>query len=355
MPARIRWILGEVSRGLPKADREDPCGSFEADPATQPEASKRLDTCAQLLTHPLESDVSDAQQRTIQPAELLGQLGWVRRLARKLAGDANVAADVTQDVWLKTQGRGMESKRGLRRWLRALTRGLVRDSRREAGRRETRERAAARPELEPSASDVVERNVLQQKVSDAVMALDEPYRSTTLYRYMDGLSTGEIAVRMSVSEDAVRQRLARARKTLKARLDREFGSASSNWAIAVLGAIPAEPLVSAASTGAGAATITATSVGSSTLLGFKVAAIGATVLGSVAAWRALDSPEVSTSLARSGAAAVVAYERDEGELTPDDTPLGGRRPVFPKEEYARKKRPPDKPVNDYLRAPVQVW
>jgi len=299
--------------------------------------------------------MTDGQERTIQPEDLLGQLGWVQRLAGRLAGDANVAADVTQDVWLKTQGRGLGSERGLQRWLRALTRGLVRDSRREAGRRATRERAAARPEEEPSASDVVERNVLQQKVSAAVMALDEPYRSTTLYRYMDGLSTGEIAVRMSVSEDAVRQRLARARKTLKARLDREFGGASSHWALAILGAIPAEPLVAAVSTGAGAATVTTTSVGSSTLLGLKVAAIGATVLGTVVAWRALDSPDVSSSLASPGAAVIAAYDQDEEELTPDDTALGGRTPILPKEEFARKRRPLDEPENDYLRAPLQVW
>ena len=119
----------------------------------------------------------DGQERTIPHEDLLGQLGWVQRLARKLAGDANVAADVTQDVWLRTQGRGLESG-GLQRWLRAVTRGLVRDSRREAGRRQSREHAAVRPEAQPSASEVVERNAMQQRVSAAVVALDEPYRST---------------------------------------------------------------------------------------------------------------------------------------------------------------------------------
>ena len=55
----------------------------------------------------------DGQEQTIRHAELLGQLGWVQRLAQKIAGDANVAADVTQDVWLKTQGRKLGSEPGL--------------------------------------------------------------------------------------------------------------------------------------------------------------------------------------------------------------------------------------------------
>ena len=286
----------------------------------------------------------DGQERTIPHEDLLGQLGWVQRLARKLAGDANVAADVTQDVWLRTQGRGMESGGGLQRWLRAVTRGLVSDSRREAGRRKSREHAVVRPEAQPSASEVVERNAMQQRVSAAVVALDEPYRSTILYRYMDDLSTAEIAARMSVTEEAVRQRLARARKTLKGRLDREFGGASGAWALAILGAVPAHKFATATSTGFGA------------VFGVKAAAIGVTVLASVAGWRALGpSEEPVLPVKPEPAAAVASLDRVASELPQEPVGRQRRQLVAPGEPIVRTAGPPDLFESEYATAPFQMW
>ena len=45
----------------------------------------------------------------------------------------------------------------------------------------------------PSAGDVVARTAMQQRVIEAVMALDEPERTTILLRYVDGLSSSAIA------------------------------------------------------------------------------------------------------------------------------------------------------------------
>ena len=96
---------------------------------------------------------------------------------------------------------------------------------------------------------------------------------------------------MGATEEAVRQRLARARKTLKGRLDREFGGASGTWALAILGSVPVDR-IAAASGSAGAATATAASTGSTVFTGMKLAAACGAVFGAVAVWR--DELDVRT-------------------------------------------------------------
>ena len=73
--------------------------------------------------------------------------------------------------------------------------------------------------LAPDHSDVLARGETCQRLVAAVMALDEPYRSTVLHRYLDGLSTKQIATLDRVTELVVRKRLSRAMHQLRARLD----------------------------------------------------------------------------------------------------------------------------------------
>ncbi len=222
-------------------------------------------------------------ERAIPQEELLRQLGWVESLAGHLLGDPNAAADVTQDAWLKLHQRPDVRGAGSLRWLARVTRSLVRERRRASRRRSRRERDVARSEAQPSTYDVVERNALQQRVSEAVMALDEPYRSTILHRYLDDLTTAEIAERMGVSAAAVRQRLSRGRSLLRARFERELGP--GQWTQALLAALPSEH----AATAATAAPVAP--IGGGLLVGAKVIAAAALVAGAAgAAWHGLARP-----------------------------------------------------------------
>jgi len=165
-------------------------------------------------------------------SQLVEHLGWVQRLALSLARDRDAADDLTQDVarvWLEKRPA---LAGGPRSWLAAVTRKLALDRARSEVSRKARERSAARPEGE--SFEVVERGARQRRVVEAVMQLAEPYRSTILYRYLDGLSTSEVAARMSVPEATVRKRIERGLALLRERLDREFGSKSNAWAIALL-------------------------------------------------------------------------------------------------------------------------
>src|SRR5262249_43346016 len=58
----------------------------------------------------------------------------------------------------------------------------------------------------------------QKRVTEAVMELSEPYRSTILYCYLDQLPAASVAKRMGVREATVRKRIERGLALLRLRL-----------------------------------------------------------------------------------------------------------------------------------------
>jgi protocatechuate 3,4-dioxygenase beta subunit len=117
--------------------------------------------------------------------------------------------------------------------MRKVVRNLAVSARRSSTRRGEREEKAARPDRLPSVDEILEREETRIKVARAVASLEEPYRSTILYRYFEGLPPREIATRLDVSVSAVNERLRRGLEKLRARLDRDFGERRS-WCAALL-------------------------------------------------------------------------------------------------------------------------
>ena len=176
-------------------------------------------------------------------AALLAHQDFVRALARGLvAGDE--VDDVVQETWLAALARPPRDAGALRGWLAAVVSNRARRRVRDASRRLDRERASARPEaLDPAPAE--ERLALEHAVVGAVLALREPYRTTVLERWYEGLSTAEIARRRGLTEGTVRARCSRALAMLRERLDRSSGPRES-WS-AALGALAAiEPAASPA-------------------------------------------------------------------------------------------------------------
>ncbi|HEX5050595.1 MAG TPA: sigma-70 family RNA polymerase sigma factor [Planctomycetota bacterium] len=168
---------------------------------------------------------------------LLGQLGWVRRLAASLACDPEAAIDLTQQVacdWVAARPAWAERGAGLRRWLARATRSRAIDHARAERARRARERGTEPNQREEAPHAVLERLERQRRVAAAVHALPEPYRRTMLYRFLDELPTAVVAQRMAVAEPTVRKRIERGLELLRARLDREFGGSSRAWALALL-------------------------------------------------------------------------------------------------------------------------
>ncbi len=184
-----------------------------------------------------------ASTRDVEHGELLAQMGWVRRLALGLVGDPNVADDVAQDALTAalTRPPRQTSGPGLRAWLARVTRTYARQTARGEGRRRRREERAAEPEATASTADVVARGALQRRLVEAVMELDEPYRSAVLYRYLDGLAAPEVAARTGATPAAARKRISRGLEKLRERFDREHGADGAAWMQALIpltGALP---------------------------------------------------------------------------------------------------------------------
>src|SRR5882724_7488431 len=116
---------------------------------------------------------------------LLAEREWVRALAHSLVADPGLADDVEQETWLAATQRPPDDGSSPRAWLGTVVRNFVRRAGRGAGRRRVRELAVARPEAMPSASDMVARAEAHRRVVEAVLVLEEPYRSAVLARFFE--------------------------------------------------------------------------------------------------------------------------------------------------------------------------
>jgi RNA polymerase sigma factor (sigma-70 family) len=157
--------------------------------------------------------------------QLMVEMGWVRRLAQALLHDDSAADDVAQETWLVAAAKRPDEHRALRPWLASVVRNLVRTRRRGEARRDERETAYeyAGGRTVATPAELIERIELQRVVAGEVLALAEPYRSTVLLHFVEGLTSVEIARRLGVPNGTVRRRLKTAldqlRECLRARTD----------------------------------------------------------------------------------------------------------------------------------------
>src|SRR5688572_7861401 len=146
---------------------------------------------------------------------LLAESAWVRALAESLVRDAAAADDIVQQTWLAALKRPPRDDRPLRPWLRTVVENFARMRGRAEGARAERERSTAgarrseRNDSLGSAEALYERVETQQMLAKEVLALEEPFRSTIVLRYYEGLSSVEIARRIGAPEGTVRWRLKR--------------------------------------------------------------------------------------------------------------------------------------------------
>ena len=121
----------------------------------------------------------------IAPEKLLAHSGWVQALARQLVRDESTADDLVQDTWLAALRRPPRRSGPLRGWLSTVLRNRARETHRRESRRVRRETEAALPERTLDAAEVVARADAHKDVVLAVLALEEPYRTTILFRYFE--------------------------------------------------------------------------------------------------------------------------------------------------------------------------
>lgn len=221
--------------------------------------------------------------------QALAHAQFLRAVARGvLGGDAEVE-DVLQETFLVAWKEGPRKPGSLKSWLAGVARRLALMRRRTQGRQAARERVAARPEGIPSVEEVALREEARRKLVDALLALQDPYRTTLLWRYYAGRSVAEIAALQDVPVNTVRTRIQRGLAQLRAELDVAYRQDRRAWQAALV------PLASGGwiVTGSGAA---AAAVGGVLMQKGAVAALAALVLvgAGVVAWEA-KPPESRTA------------------------------------------------------------
>jgi RNA polymerase sigma-70 factor (ECF subfamily) len=165
-------------------------------------------------------------------AELASNARWIRSLARSLVADADLADDLVQDTLVTAIRHGGRSPS----WLATVLRRRFFERRREAASRSARERDAARGEALPSTLEMVERAAVQRDLVQAVLELDEPFRTTILWRFFEDLPPRKIAKRAGVPVATVQSRITRGLSKLRTRLDGRSGGqgGSMSWLLALV-------------------------------------------------------------------------------------------------------------------------
>ncbi|MHC4490306.1 MAG: sigma-70 family RNA polymerase sigma factor [Planctomycetota bacterium] len=150
---------------------------------------------------------------------LLEHVGFLRALALSLLQNEADADDVVQQTLATAMERPPAAHGNLRAWLATVTRNFALLTHRRRKRARERELKAARPESTPSPAEIAARLELERKVVDAVAELEEPYRTTVILRFYDGLQPTAIARHLGVPASTVRVRLKRGLDRLRVRLE----------------------------------------------------------------------------------------------------------------------------------------
>lgn len=169
-----------------------------------------------------------------KPELLLAHADFVRSLARSLVLDENRADDVVQQTWLTALERPPQAMASLRKWLATVTRNFALLARREDKHRAAREQVVAWREGTESTTRVIEWESIRRHVVEAVLSLDEPYRSAIVLRYYENLPPREIATRLNIPVETARTRVKRGIAKLRGYLDSVHGGDRPSWRLALV-------------------------------------------------------------------------------------------------------------------------
>lgn len=180
--------------------------------------------------------------------------GMVSAIALAILRDADQSRDVVQEVFLAawTGLRRLRNPASFLPWLRETTRHRAYDALRSRGRaRRTftgagdEEALASAADPRPDAARALLADEERRLLQEALDALPDETREVLVLYYREERSTRQVAALLEIGEEAVRQRLARARSALRAdvleRLGRAVQRTPSGSAVtaAVMLALPA--------------------------------------------------------------------------------------------------------------------
>lgn len=150
------------------------------------------------------------------------------RVARSILNDASEAEDVMQEAYLRAF-RELASFRGDARFATWLTRIACHEALARARKRwwivpaTSGSEPPDLPATAPSPEQEMENRELQTLLRATVELLPDPLRTVFCLREVEGLSTEQTAEILDLSEENVRVRLHRAKRSLRQTLDQRIG------------------------------------------------------------------------------------------------------------------------------------
>jgi RNA polymerase sigma-70 factor, ECF subfamily len=145
----------------------------------------------------------------------------LQRFALRLLGNLAEAEDVSQETFLRAWERAGQWREGGARyatWLHQIALNLCRD-RLRARRPEAAVDSEALPDPAPRPEQNLAEDQRGQALREAIAALPERQREALLLFHYQELNQQQAAAALEVSEDALESLLARARRSLRRRLD----------------------------------------------------------------------------------------------------------------------------------------
>ena len=165
--------------------------------------------------------------------EWLRHEAFLRKVLRRLLASEADVDDALQQTWTKLLERPAGVPAEPRGWLTRVARNVALGGMRARRRRSEHEAEALPRSGGDSPAESAARVEALQRVGEAILALEEPYRSVVLLRHEQELDVAAIARRLGRSESTVRSQLSRAHELLRQKLDREFGGRERWAALAV--------------------------------------------------------------------------------------------------------------------------
>jgi len=174
-----------------------------------------------------------ASRKSLGMEELLEHADWVHGLAFQLVRDTARADDLVQEAWLTALQSPPRHASNLRAWLGTVVTRLAQTEWRSDRRRNARERRGARYEGLPPTDQLVHDAQLSSELVDAVVAMEDPYKTVLLLRYFRDFKPAQIARELDRPLGTVTTQLQRGLEKLRCTLDQRYGDRRS-WCVALM-------------------------------------------------------------------------------------------------------------------------